>query len=186
MLGAPLRGRLRPSRGRQAEYCEDCELKVFHESPPLHVLLNTPITDRECSLAMSGVRSLRLRLARRPYQSCDELGAKSGPLFERVNAHDQSSFSFVEGLHCRHGAPPRSSHPTRDRLPPTFATGRHLDRPSLAAQLFDRVANCADFHRSRHDQIPSKLNCAITMGRENFQVIKNLIAARFECGRTRG
>ena len=122
----------------------------------------------------------------RPYQSSNELDAKSGPLCGRVTAHDQSSFSFVEGLHCRHGAPSRSSHPARDRLPPSFATSRHLDRPSLAAQLFDRVANCADFHRSRHDQIPSKLNCAITMGRENFQVIKNLIAASFGCGRTRG
>jgi hypothetical protein len=151
MLGAPLRGRLRPSRGRQAKYREDCELRVFHDSPPLRVLLNTPIKERQCSLALSGVRSLRLRLARRPYRSCDELGGKSGTLFERVNVHDQSSFSFVEGLHYRHGGSPLSSRPTRDRLPRTFATSRHLDRPSLAAQLFDRLANCADFHRSRHD-----------------------------------
>src|SRR5271154_2392041 len=104
------------------------------------------------------------------------LALKADSFFGRVNAPDQSSFSFVEGLHCRHGAPPRSTHPTRDWLSPTFATSRHLDRPSLAAQLFDRVANCADFHHSRHDQIPPKLTCAITMERENFQVIKNLIA----------
>src|ERR1700739_3611536 len=106
------------------------------------------------------------------------LALKADPFSGAVNAHDQSSFSFVEGLHCRHGAPPRSSHPTRDWLPPTFAKSRHLDRPSLAAQLFDRVANCADFHHSRHDQISPKLSYAITMGHENFQVIKNLIRAR--------
>src|SRR5271163_1212522 len=114
------------------------------------------------------------------------LALKADSFFGRVNAHDQSSFSFVEGLHCCHGAPPRSSHPARDRLPPTFATSRHLDRLSLAAQLFDRVANCADFDHSRHDQISSKLSYTITIERENYQVIKNLIAARFECWRTRG
>ena len=40
LLGAPLRCRLRPSRGSQAKYCEDCQLKMFHDL--LRWILNTP------------------------------------------------------------------------------------------------------------------------------------------------
>ena len=151
--------------------------------PPLHVLLNTPITDREWSLAMSGVRhyafvwrggrtNLAMSLALKAHLFKARKRARSEFVFVcrrstlpswRAASFEISSARSVTAYVCN-GSP---SRPTRSCGSVNRSRCKWRRLPSLAARRDTVQTKLYDYHGTRYFSNNKKFNRREVRMREN-------------------